>query len=115
MNQRIKIEKNLRRWMDDLRTSPRKKKTRRSLGLAAAAAVSYWIFGGSQGLFALATTYNETWSLKREIRELEKAHADLVARQASLSRDTAYYEKFAREKLNLKGKGEITFRFDRHP
>jgi len=90
------------------------KKRRRRLALFTAAAFLGWsVFGGDQGLVSLALSWRETWSLRREIAELQQSNRELEARQASLRHDRAYYEKIAREKLVLKNPGDLIYRFDR--
>jgi cell division protein FtsB len=77
--------------------------------------LAYMIFGGDQGLLSLASSWHESWALKREIAMLQASNQDLVAKQAVLRNDRASYEKTAREKLFLKNPGDLIYRFEGKP
>jgi cell division protein FtsB len=98
----------------DQNAQSQKRRHRRLALLGAAAILAYWIFGGDQGLIALAGSWHESWSLKREIAELQRSNADLEGQQLALAKDRGYYEKIAREKLLLKNPGDLVYRFDRN-
>ena len=102
-------------WISDFMAPAAGRRRRRRMALVAVVlGALYAVFGGDQGLISLAMSWRETWSLKREIVELEKSNKDLEARQVALAHDRDFYEKLAREKLMLKAPGELVYRFDRH-
>jgi cell division protein FtsB len=79
---------------------------------AAASSLLLWgVFGGSQGLFALALGQREKGLLRREIQALALQNRELEQRIERLSRHPEDLERAARERLLLKRPGEIVYRF----
>jgi cell division protein FtsB len=91
----------------------RRRRRRRLAAYLVAGFVAYTVFGGDQGLVALAMSWRERYALGKEIARLETENRELQARAASLSRDRAYYEKAARERLMLKSPGDLVYRFEK--
>lgn len=86
-------------------------KRRRLLALAACVAAAYALFGGDQGLLALASTQRQKAALRSEIEGLRAGNAALERDIARLASSPQLYEKTAREELLLKKPGELIYRF----
>lgn len=88
-----------------------KARNRRLLALGVAGFMLWAVFGGSQGLFALALSQHEKGRLRREIASLEEQNKGLEQKVALLARQPEAYEKTARERLLLMRPGETVYRF----
>lgn len=86
-------------------------RNRRLLALAAAGVLAWGVFGGSQGLFALALSQREKAQLRREITDLRQQNKQLEQQAALLAAHPEAYERTARERLLLMRPGEIVYRF----
>jgi cell division protein FtsB len=95
--------------------APQKRRRRRFALWALLGMLAYSIFGGDQGLISLASSWHETWALRREIAQLQASNQELEGRQQALRSDRAAYEKTAREKLFLKSPGDLIYRFEGKP
>lgn len=106
----------LRAWLlETFKTRDRRLRRRRLALLGGLALIAWSVFGGNQGVVSLALSWRESWALKREIAHLSDENQALRARQASMTRDRAYYEALAREKLHLRYPGEVVYRFEGQP
>jgi cell division protein FtsB len=102
------LHSSLERW---LHPEHPKARNRRLIALAAAALLAWGVFGGQQGLFALALSQHEKGALRQEIASLEQQNRQLEQQAALLARQPEAYERTARERLLLMRPGEIIYRF----
>lgn len=98
----------LRQWLH-----PRHERAggRRWVLLGLALLLAWGVFGGSQGLFALALGQREKALLRREIQDLAQKNKLLEQQVDLLVRKPESYERTARERLLLMRPGEIVYRF----
>ncbi len=95
-----------------LRRDHPKSRRRRVLAAGVAALLAWFVFGGRQGLFALAMSQREKASLNAQIADLTAQNARLEAEANALAADPGACEKVAREQLQLMRPGEIIYRFE---
>jgi cell division protein FtsB len=84
---------------------------RRLLAAGLGLALAWALLGGQQGLFALVMSQREKVRLRSEIEELRSGNVDLEKRVAMLQSHPEYYERDAREKLQLMRPGDTIYRF----
>lgn len=97
-----------RRWLNE----DHPKVVRRRLLVAIPLLLLAWyVFGGQQGLFALAMSQREKTQLRAQIAELEADNTTLKAQADALANNPLSCEKTAREQLQLMRPGEIIYRF----
>lgn len=84
---------------------------RRLLAAIPAVLLAWFIFGGQQGLFALAMSQREKAHLRQEIADLAADNGRLQAQADALANNPGACERTARERLQLMRPGEIIYRF----
>ena len=84
---------------------------RRLLAAGLGLALAWALLGGQQGLFALVMSQREKLRLHEEIGELRSSNVDLGKQVAMLQGHPEYYERDAREKLQLMRPGDTIYRF----
>ncbi len=67
---------------------------------------------GSRGTWQWYKSRQDKIQLQQDIQKLEARKAQLDSERTLLQNDDAYIEKIAREKYNMKKKGEKVFRID---
>lgn len=85
---------------------------RYTLITAALIILIYVLSSGPRGTWKLYRSGQEKEQLQEEIRQLEARKAALDSERTLLENDPAYIEKVAREKYNMKKKGEKVYRVD---
>jgi len=81
--------------------------------IAAAAGILILIlifFSGSRNAYQYLKAKNDKTVLEQEIRELELKKSELDSELTRLNSDPDYVEKIAREKYNMKKKGEKVYK-----
>jgi cell division protein FtsB len=105
-----KLRTRVQRWLKG--EDPEMGRRRRRLVLGGLVlAVGWFIFGGQQGLFALAMSQREKAQLREQITQLQNDNKVLESQADALARDPQACEKTARERLQLMRPGEIIYRF----
>lgn len=94
-----------------LRPQHPRARNRRLLAVAVGLMLAWGLFGGQQGLFALAMSQRDKAHLRSEIISLKTENEQLAQKAAMLARDPEAYERTARERLLLMRPGETVYRF----
>lgn len=94
-----------------LRPEHPRARNRRLLAVAVALLLAWGLFGGQQGLFALAMSQRDKAKLRAEIISLKAENEQLALKAAALARHPEAYERTARERLLLMRPGETVYRF----
>ena len=71
----------------------------------------YVLIGGEAGFIRIRALNKEKRGLELEIEALKQQYNQLENEKKLLADDTAYIEKFARERLGMIKEGELLFRF----
>jgi len=98
------------RWLRGEHPEIGRRRRRLVFGLSAAL-LAWFVFGGQQGLFALAMSQREKARLREQIADLKIDNAHLEVQADGLARNPQACEKTARERLQLMRPGEIIYRF----
>jgi cell division protein FtsB len=87
-----------------------KKQTKIAIIIAAVILIFLFFFTGSRNLIQLIESSREKKELIRKIDEMKKRKAHLDSIKYKLENDPEYIEKIAREKYNMKKKGEKIYK-----
>ena len=86
---------------------------RLGIGLFALVLILFLFISGPRGTWQLYRTDREKQKLVDEIQELELRKTELDSERTRLLNDPKYIEKIAREKYNMKKKGEKVFKIEK--
>lgn len=101
-----------RRWKFKANLPGDAGRRKNAVAVVAILALAWVVLGGNKGLLALASGWQETRMLKKEIASLRLANEQLALDKKRLQKDPRQYERVAREKLMLAKPGELIYRFD---
>ncbi len=86
------------------------KQTKILVVVLAAIAILYFFFSGSHNIIQLYESHREKQELLRQIEQEKVRKARLDSIKYKLKNDPEYIEKIAREKYNMKKKGEKVYK-----
>ncbi len=87
----------------------RKKRFKLGVVLVAVLLLIAWFAAGQRGTFNLYRFASKKNQLQSEIKNLQEKKKELETLRDKIKNDPAYVEKIAREKYNMKKKGERVY------